>query len=61
MTPAHYERSGPIWRPLYDDWHALLVSRFSARELEVITEFLRATTELGRRHAGRLHAEDGTT
>ena len=40
VTQEHYERSGPIWRPLYEDWHALLASRFTARELEVITAFL---------------------
>ena len=60
VTPAHYERSGPIWRPLYEDWQTLLASRFTARELEVITEFLRSTTELGRRHAGRLREGEGT-
>jgi DNA-binding MarR family transcriptional regulator len=60
VTAAHYERSAPIWRPLYEDWQTLLASRFTARELEVITEFLRATTELGRRHMGRLREADGT-
>ena len=59
VTPAHYERSGPIWRPLYEDWRALLASRFTAGERELITEFLRATTELGRRHAARVRAEAG--
>jgi DNA-binding MarR family transcriptional regulator len=57
VTPEHYERSGPIWRPLYEDWQALLASRFTVRELELITEFLRATTELGRRHAARVRDE----
>ena len=59
VTPEHYERSGPIWRPLYEDWHALLASRFTAGELETITEFLRATTELGRRHAARVRGAAG--
>ena len=59
VTPEHYERSGPIWRPLYEDWHALLASRFTAGELELITEFLRATTELGRRHADRVRGAAG--
>jgi DNA-binding MarR family transcriptional regulator len=58
VTPEHDERSAPIWRPLYEDWHALLASRFTARELELITEFLRATTELGRRHAARVRGEE---
>jgi DNA-binding MarR family transcriptional regulator len=60
VTQEHYERSEPIWRPLYEDWHALLASRFTTHELAVITSFLTATTELGRRHASRLRGGEGS-
>jgi hypothetical protein len=36
------------------DWESRLSRRFTAEELELVTEFLRATNELSRRHLERL-------
>ena len=54
VTPAFYEAAGQIWGPMAGDWHSMLTRRFRADELERITQFLRATNELGRRHLDRL-------
>jgi DNA-binding MarR family transcriptional regulator len=54
VTPAFYERAERIWGPVAADWHRALAGRFTTRELGRITDFLRETGELGRRHLGRL-------
>jgi DNA-binding MarR family transcriptional regulator len=54
VTPRFYARAEPIWGPLAADWQATLSSRFTTPELELITDFLRLSTELGRRHLARL-------
>jgi DNA-binding MarR family transcriptional regulator len=54
VTPMFYAAAERIWGPLAEDWHSTLSNRFSIRELERITEFLRATNEVGRRHLDRL-------
>jgi DNA-binding MarR family transcriptional regulator len=53
VTPEFYARAGEIWGPLAADWKAALAS-FTDAELERITEFLRVTNEVGRRHMDRL-------
>jgi|SRR5579862_786023 len=54
VTPAFYKRAERIWRPVAEDWQATIGNRFSKEELEQITDFLRVTVELGRRHLNRL-------
>jgi DNA-binding MarR family transcriptional regulator len=54
VTPEFYARAAAIWGPLHDDWVAALSAGFTAAELSRITEFLRLTTEVGRRHLERL-------
>ena len=54
VTPAFYISAERIWGPMAADWHSTLSERFTMDELERITEFLRATNELGRRHLDRL-------
>jgi DNA-binding MarR family transcriptional regulator len=53
VTPEFYARAGEIWGPLAADWKAALAG-FTVAELERITEFLRVTNEVGRRHMDRL-------
>jgi len=54
VTPEFYARAAAIWAPLQADWEATLAGRFTAAELERITDFLRVTNEVGRRHLVRL-------
>jgi DNA-binding MarR family transcriptional regulator len=54
VTPKFYSRADRIWGPMKDDWDAALEGGFTGEELERITEFLRATNEVGRRHIERL-------
>ena len=54
VTPSFYRSAERIWGPMAADWQATLSERFTTDELERITEFLRATNELGRRHLDRL-------
>lgn len=54
VTPAFYERAERIWGPVAADWHATLVRQFTAEELRRIIDFLRATSDVGRRHVDRL-------
>jgi DNA-binding MarR family transcriptional regulator len=54
VTPEFYERAGRIWGPMAREWQELLGRRFTAEQLEVIADFLRASTEIGRRHMERL-------
>jgi DNA-binding MarR family transcriptional regulator len=54
VTPAFYRRADRIWGPLAADWHATLSENFTARELQLIADFLRTTTEVGHRHLERL-------
>ena len=56
VTPEFYARAESIWGPLAADWEATLASRFTAAELSGITEFLRLTNEVGKRHLDRLAA-----
>jgi DNA-binding MarR family transcriptional regulator len=53
VTRAFYARADKVWGPVRADWGAAL-ARFSNAELELITEFLRASNEVGRRHLDRL-------
>jgi DNA-binding MarR family transcriptional regulator len=48
VTSAFYDRADRIWGPLAADWQATLVERFTADELERITDFLRAPEALCR-------------
>jgi DNA-binding MarR family transcriptional regulator len=54
VTPAFYRSAERIWGPVAADWHATLGRRFTSAELELIAAFLRASTEIGRRHVERL-------
>jgi DNA-binding MarR family transcriptional regulator len=54
VTPKFYSRADRIWGPMKANWDAVLERGFTGEELERITEFLRATNELGRRHLDRL-------
>jgi DNA-binding MarR family transcriptional regulator len=53
VTRAFYTRADKIWGPVRADWGRVL-AKFSNEELELITEFLRASNEVGRRHLDRL-------
>jgi DNA-binding MarR family transcriptional regulator len=53
-TPGFYGPAGRIWGPVAADWQSTLSRTFTIDELERITEFLRATNDIGRRHMGRL-------
>jgi len=54
VTPAFYEAAAQIWGPMAAEWHAMLSRRYTTAELRQITQFLRATNELGRAHMHRL-------
>ena len=54
VTPKFYSRANKIWGPMAADWESRLSRRFTGEELELVTEFLRATNELSRRHLERL-------
>ena len=59
VTAAFEARAERIWGPLAADWHSTLSRAFTPEELERITDFLRAATEIARRHADRLHEAPG--
>lgn len=54
VTAAFYKRAERIWGPMASEWQSALAGRFTSEELERITDFLRLTTEIGRRHVARL-------
>jgi DNA-binding MarR family transcriptional regulator len=54
VTPAFYQRAEEIWAPLKQEWDVVLARRFTARELDDVIAFLRATNDLARRHLERL-------
>jgi DNA-binding MarR family transcriptional regulator len=54
VTPKFYSRADRIWGPVATEWSKVLSGEFSAEELERITEFLRATNEITRKHMKRL-------
>jgi DNA-binding MarR family transcriptional regulator len=58
VTPEFYAQAEQIWGPTAAEWEATLANRFTAAELTRITEFLRLTNEVGKRHLDRL-AEGG--
>lgn len=57
VTPRFYERADRIWGPLRADWDEAL-SGFTGADLERVTEFLRRTNEVARRHLDRLRESD---
>jgi DNA-binding MarR family transcriptional regulator len=59
VTPAFYSSAERIWGPVAADWHSTLSKRFTIEELELITEFLRATNQVGRRQLERLREMTG--
>jgi DNA-binding MarR family transcriptional regulator len=59
VTPAFFAAADRIWGPVKEDWDALLASRFTAQQLDLVTEVLRATSELTLRHTQRLSDEGG--
>jgi DNA-binding MarR family transcriptional regulator len=54
VTPEFYERADRIWGPMAREWGERISNRFTADQLDVVAEFLRTTTEIGRRHMERL-------
>jgi DNA-binding MarR family transcriptional regulator len=58
VTPTFYKRADRIWRPMAEDWQATLGRRFTKEELLRMADFLRATTEIGRRQLKRLRDMD---
>jgi DNA-binding MarR family transcriptional regulator len=54
VTPAFRDSAARIWGPMAADWHSTLSKQFTIDELELIVDFLRATTRIGRRHLHRL-------
>ncbi len=54
VTPAFYKSAEPIWSPVARDWELALAKRFTTQQLDLITDFLRETNEIGRRHLDRL-------
>jgi DNA-binding MarR family transcriptional regulator len=54
VTDEFYARAGEIWGPLAADWQSALAKRFSASELDIIMDFLRATSQIGRDHLERI-------
>jgi DNA-binding MarR family transcriptional regulator len=53
-TDHFYARADELWRPVAAEWQTELARRFSADELDVITEFLDATNELTRQQVARI-------
>src|SRR5437868_8413440 len=53
VTRTFYARADKIWGPVRADWGRAL-AKFSNEELELITEFLRVSNEVGRHHLDRL-------
>lgn len=54
VTPEFYARAATVWGPIRADWEAVLSSHFTAAELARITDFLRLTNDVGKRHLERL-------
>jgi DNA-binding MarR family transcriptional regulator len=54
VTPKFYSRADKIWGPVAKDWADRLGARFTADELERVTDFLRTTSGLSREHLERL-------
>jgi DNA-binding MarR family transcriptional regulator len=54
VTPKFYSRADKIWGPLAREWMSRLGDRFTTQQLETVTDFLRATNEVGRKHQDRL-------
>jgi DNA-binding MarR family transcriptional regulator len=54
VTAEFYKRAERIWGPMAEDWQATLGKRFTKEELERMTDLLRVTAEIGRRHLERL-------
>jgi DNA-binding MarR family transcriptional regulator len=54
VTPKFYARAEKIWGPVAADWAATLSLQFSAEELKLITDFLRTTNEITRKHMERI-------
>ncbi len=53
-TAAARERAFALIGPLVDDGQRTLLSRYSAKQLDLITEFLTRAAELQREHVARL-------
>jgi DNA-binding MarR family transcriptional regulator len=54
VTDRFYGRAREIWAPVAADWQAVLARRFAVAELDLITEFLRVSNEVTRRHLERI-------
>jgi DNA-binding MarR family transcriptional regulator len=54
VTPAFRNSAARIWGPMAADWHSTLSKQFTVEELDRIVDFLRTTTQIGRRQLERL-------
>jgi DNA-binding MarR family transcriptional regulator len=54
VTDHFYARADEIWQPVGAEWRAELARRFSADQLDLITEFLDATNDVTRRQLDRI-------
>lgn len=53
VTPEFYAAAEEIWAPMAREWEETL-SRYTVAELDAFAGFLRASNEIGRRHAERI-------
>jgi DNA-binding MarR family transcriptional regulator len=54
VTDHFYARADEIWRPVAAEWQKELARRFTGEQLDLIADFLHATSELTRRHLERI-------
>jgi DNA-binding MarR family transcriptional regulator len=54
VTPRFYRRARRIWGPMAREWQKQIGKRFTAEQLDVVADFLRASTDIGGRHMERL-------
>jgi DNA-binding MarR family transcriptional regulator len=55
-TPAFFRRAESIWRPIGADWQRM-IRRYTAKELALMLEMMRAGNEIEARHIERIRAE----
>jgi DNA-binding MarR family transcriptional regulator len=58
-TPEFLRRAEPIWGPIAADWRRM-IRRFTAQELALMVEMMRAGNEIEARHIDRVRVEDET-
>jgi len=58
-TPEFLRRAKPIWGPTAADWQRM-IRRYTAQELALMVEMMRAGNEIEARHIDRVRDEDET-